>query len=91
MDDIIEIVLERFFDVVGEVTFESKRLKTWVKTVLFSILGGAIVAVFGLITFSCAQDGEPWQIVTLSALTVLMLAFVIWGAIRGHKRNWHHD
>jgi len=90
----VELLLDFLFELLFEVPFDaamdSKRLKTWVKTMLFSILGGAVVLLFAVITFSIACDGNVSGALTVGAVTLALLAMVIFGAICGHKRNWKH-
>ena len=88
MELLLEFLFELLFEVPFDAAMESKRLKTWVKTTLFIILGGAVVLLFAVITVSTACDGNISGAVAAGAVTLALLAMVIFGAIFGHKRNW---
>lgn len=84
----MEVVLELLFEIPFETTMESRKLKTSVKTVLFCILGGLIEALFVFITVSSWQDNDDISRFFMTAITVVWILLVVFGAIRGHKRKW---
>lgn len=91
MDFLLELVGELLFEAPFEAAMESRRVKTWVKTLLFSLLGGAMAALFTVMTVSVWRDQQ--NIVGTAVLALITLgwsAFVVFGAIRGHKRKWKH-
>lgn len=88
MELLLDFLFELLFEVPFDAAMESKRLKTWVKTTLFSIVGGAVVLLFAVITVSTACDGNISGALAVGAVTFTLLALVIIGAICGHKRNW---
>lgn len=85
----MELVLELLFEVPIEAAMESRRLKTGVKTAIFCVLGGVITLFFALLT---VQKWIPSDDFTgaffMTLITTVMLFGVIFGAIRGHKKNW---
>ena len=88
MDFLLELVGE-LLDVPFEAAMESRRIKTWVKTLLFSLLGGTMAALFTVMTVSVWRDQQNMAGTTVLALITLgWTAFVVFSAIRGHKRKW---
>ncbi len=88
MSFLTEFILELLFEIPFDMAMESRRLKTGVKTALFCLLGGGIVALFVWITVSTWLDGDAPAAVVTGILTAAMTALLIYGAVRGHKRNW---
>lgn len=88
MELLLDFLFELLFEVPFDAAMESKRLKTWVKTTLFSIVGGAVVLLFAVISVSTAFDGNFSGAFAMGTVTLALLALVVFGAICGHKRNW---
>lgn len=89
MDFLLELVGELLFEAPFEAAMESCRVKTWVITLLFSLLGDAMAALFTVMTVSIWRDQQNMAGTTVLALITLgWTAFVVYGAIRGHKRKW---
>ena len=70
MDFLLELVGE-LLDVPFEAAMESRRIKTWVKTLLFSLLGGAMAALFTVMTVSVWRDQQNMAGTTVLALITL--------------------
>lgn len=88
MDFLVEIIIELLFEVPLEAAMESKRLKKSVKTAIFSIISGSITVLFGVITALMWEDSDKTGTFFMVLITLGMLVLTIFGAIRGHKRNW---
>lgn len=89
MDFLLELVGELLFEAPFEAAMGSRRVKTWVKTLLFSLLGGAMAALFTAITVSVWRDQRNIaSTAVLAAITLGWTAFVVFGAVSGHRRRW---
>lgn len=89
MDFLAELVLSVLFEAPFELTMESKRVKPWVKTFLYALLGGVLALVFGFMTWDVWADrGDTKGAVILALITIGWLTFVVFGCISGHKRGW---
>lgn len=78
----MEFLIELFFEAPFEMAMESKRLKTWVKTLLFCIACGVISVLLAILAF---MPPCIWEVAGIWAIWTL---FSIIGAIIGHKRKW---
>ena len=89
MDELVEIILELLFELPLDAAIESKKLKTGVKTAIFSVLGGGITLFFAAVTVQkwIAQDDTTGAFFMTLVTAVLFLG-VIFDAIHGHKRKW---
>ena len=88
MGFLMELILELLFEVPIEAAMESKRLKTSVKTVLFCVIGGLITSLFAYLTAITWIEQDNTSAVFMAAITVVFLAGVVFGAIRGQKKKW---
>lgn len=88
MDFLVEIIMELLFEVPLEAAMDSKKLKKSVKTVIFCAICGSITALFGVLTALMWMDSDSTGTFFMVLLTLGMLAVTVFGAIRGHKRNW---
>ena len=88
MDFLFELIVELLFEVPFEAAMESRRLKRGVKTVLFCLLGGVITAFMGFLTVCTFLEGNLTSTLFMSLITLGVLLTIVFGAIRGHKRNW---
>lgn len=88
MGFLMELILELLFEVPIEAAMESKRLKTGVKSVLFCVIGGLITSFFAYLTVITWIEQDNTSAVFMTAITVVFLAGVVFGAIRGHKKKW---
>lgn len=80
--------MELLFELPLDAAMESKKLKTGVKTAIFSILCSIITALFGGITVFMWQDRNATGTFFMALITLGMLLMTVFGAIRGHKRKW---
>jgi len=91
MDFLFEFVAEFLFETPFEIAMESRRVKTWIKTTLFCILGGLLSFLFGFMAVSVWIDQRNLAgTVVMALLTLGWTAIVVFGAIRGHKCKWKH-
>lgn len=88
MDFLVEIIMELLFEVPLEAAMESKKLKKCVKTAIFCIICGGITALFAVITALMWLDNDDTGAFFMTLMTMGMLAMTIFGAVRGHNRNW---
>ena len=89
MDFLMELIMGILFEAPIEATMESKRVKTWIKTTLFVVLGSVVEALFLFLAYmSCFVDKEPVLTIIALALVVGWLIVIIYGAIHGHKHKW---
>ena len=89
MDELVEIILELLFELPLDAALENKKLKTGVKTAIFSVLGGGITLLFVAITVQKWISGDDLTGSSfMTLISLVMLAGVIFGAIHGHKRKW---
>ena len=89
MDFLMELLFGLLFEAPAEALMESKRVKTWVKTTLFLILGLSLSILFGFMSYSVAS-GESNLSGSCAGwlICIAWTVFVVWMAIRGHKRKW---
>lgn len=90
MDFLVELVLTLLFEVPVETAMESRRLKTWVKTTIFSVLGGGVTLFLVYLSVYTWQNQNTLDSFFVTLIAVVFALLVIFGAIRGHKRNWKH-
>ncbi len=88
MDFLVEIIMELLFELPLDAAMESRKLKTGVKTAIFSVLCGIITALFGGITVLMWQAQDSTGTFFMALITLGMLLMTVFGAIRGHKRKW---
>lgn len=89
MDELVEIILELLFEVPLDAAMKSKKLKTGVKTAIFSVFGGGITLFFAVLTVLKWMEQDDFTGAFLMTLATSVLFFgVIFGAIRGHERKW---
>ena len=81
----MEFLLELFFEAPFELAMESKRLKTWVKTLLFSLLCGAISVFLAVVAFA-----PPFEL-EVAVIWGIWTVFSVIGAIIGHRRKWKNQ
>lgn len=89
MDFLVELLVSIFFELPFDVTMESRRVKPWVKTCLFLLLGIALSVLFMLMTINVWTDRHdlPGTII-MAVITIGWTIFVVYGAVSGHKRGW---
>lgn len=85
MEFLFEILFGLFFEVPVEAAMESKRLKTWVKTLIFCIIGGGISVLLAVIAFT------PPVIFEAAGVCAIWTVFVIIGAVIGHRKKWKNQ
>lgn len=90
MDFIIEIVFG-FLECCLDVTFESKKVKTWTKTVLFILFTQALTAAFAWLTVACYQNKNIEGCVVVGILTAAWGIGMLIATVYSHKRNWKKD
>ena len=90
MDFLVELVLTLLFEVPVETAMESRRLKTWVKTTIFSVLGGGVTLFLVYLSVYTWQNQNTLDSFFVTLIAVIFALLVVFGAIRGHKRNWKH-
>lgn len=89
MEFLMELIMGILFEAPIEATMESKRVKTWIKTTLFVILGAAVDVLFILVACSvCFSDHDPSGSIIFWILAVGWTALILYGAIVGHKHKW---
>lgn len=92
MDFILELIFGIFFEVPAEALMESKRVKTWVKTTLYLLLGLSLSVLFGFMAYSVTtRDGNLSGGIVAGVICAVWTVFVIWSAIYSHKRKWRKD
>lgn len=84
MEFLFEFLFDLFFEIPMDIAMGSKRLKNWVKTLLFCLVGGAVSVLLAVIAFT------PPIIVEAAGICVLWTVFVIVGAVIGHRSKWKH-
>ena len=68
---------------------ESRKVKTWVKTTIFLIIGVAIFALLALSGLVPWRDRQELSsTIFLEIIAFGWLVFVILGSVYGHKRKW---
>jgi uncharacterized membrane protein YhaH (DUF805 family) len=88
MDILLEFILGLLFELPLDAAMESKRLKTGVKTAVFALLGGLLVAFFAFLTVQTWQSGGGMSGIVMTLITISFAILIVWGAIDGHKRDW---
>lgn len=92
MDFMMEFLFGLLFEAPAEAVMGSKRVKTSVKTTLFLLLGLSLSALFGIMAFSVNDHGDNLTgALVIGLICICWTAFVIWGAVSGHKRKWKKD
>ncbi len=82
----MEFLAGLLFEVPLDIAMESRQLKTWVKTLLFSLLGGGMALLFYWLTWQSRGDREAFTV--LCGISIGWTALIVFGARVGHKRNW---
>lgn len=89
MDVLLEILFGLFVELPMEATMESKRVKTWVKTLLFSLLGYPLTLLFVLAARTTwVEQGSMFGCAFMVILALAWFAFITWAAVYGHKNKW---
>ncbi len=88
MDVIVELLGEILFEVPLDLTMGSRRIKTWIKTTVFCIVGGALIGLLCFLSICAWRDYGLVEGIVLAVITAGILALIIFGAIRGHKTKW---
>ena len=84
---IFEIVLEGIFGL----TVENPKAKTWVKTMIVSLLFGVLLALFGFLAY-IGLKGSDWFLFGVGAILFLAFgALGVWLIPHRHKDNWKQD
>ena len=92
MDFLMELLFGLLFEVPAEAVMGSKRVKTSVKTALFLLFGLSLSVLFGVLAFSVNDKGDNLTgAIVIGLVYICWTAFVIWGAVSGHKRKWKND
>jgi membrane protein YdbS with pleckstrin-like domain len=92
MDLFAEILISLLFEAPAEAIMESRRIKTWVKTTLFLVLGLSLSVLFGFLTWSVSLQGDNvWGTVATGLICAVWTVFVICSAVKGHKRKWKKE
>lgn len=82
MDIFMELLLSLFFEAPFEMAMESRRLKTWVKTLLFCLLCGAISVLIGVVAFYPPVEPE------VAVIWGIWTVFSVIAAVIGHRCKW---
>ena len=83
---ILEVILEGFFSV----TVHNPKVKTWIKTLIFSLFVHILTAlmVWGTVSLYQQGDGAWYVIATLAAAWGIGMQIA---AIYGHKKGWPNN
>ncbi len=92
MDFLMELLFGLLFEAPAEMVMGSRRIKTSVKTGLFLLFGLSLSVLFGIMAFSVNNNGDNLTgALVIGLICLCWTAFVIWGAVSGHKRKWKND
>ncbi len=92
MGFLMEFLIELLFELPIDAAMESKRLRTGLKTAIYGMLAGGLVALFTAITISMWRSGEnPIYAFIMTLLTAAMAAGVVYGCIHGHRKKWKNE
>ena len=70
------------------VTVANRRLKTWVRTIIWLLIAEAIPVVLGISAINKYRNGDTsFGIAGMIISAILIIGFLVLG-IYGHKRNW---
>jgi len=88
MADILELLLSVTVEIVSAVKFKNPRVRRWIITVIFALLGGTVFGTCAWGAVTLLREGSIAGAIVMSviALAVAIVALII--IIRGHKRNW---
>lgn len=86
MDFLLELVAAIFIEVPLEATMESKRVKTWVKTMVFFLVGNILTVILAFIALDGSQESGV-DALTIGIGIIWFLAVTAL-SIYGHKRKW---
>ena len=87
----LEFLAELGMELLGEVAglfLESRRVKVWVKTVFFFLLGAALCAGIGILGLISYRDGYRDGAIVSGAIAGLFALITLVGCVYGHKRGW---
>lgn len=87
MDFLLEFLFGLFVELPLEATMESKRIKTWIKTLVMFVFMNLLTVLFAVIAWNCSQDGET-DLVTTSIAAGWFLISVV-ACVYGHLHNWN--
>lgn len=88
MDIIVEFLLELLFEVPVDLAMGSKKLKTWVKTTLYCILGGIFAVALIVLSVLAWLNWSALAAAAVTVFSLIMITYFVRRAIRGHKENW---
>ena len=92
MDFLLELLFGIFFEVPMEMAMESKRLKSWVKTLLFFIAGNLITALLVFIFLGIYKDGPiDGTGIFVAVFCAAWFLFITGLSIHGHLKGWQSE
>lgn len=87
----LEFLAELGMELLGEIAelfLESGRVKVWVKTVFFFLLGAALCVGVGHLGLESYRDGNLEGAVISGVVAGLFVLITLAGAVYGHKKGW---
>ncbi len=89
LDDLIEIILEFFFDIAIE-TFDNKKVPRFVRVLSAVVILAVLLGACGLLIGAGINTGESVLIILGVGLLVGFAAFAIYRVIK-HKNEENHN
>ncbi len=84
MDAVFEFIFTMILEGIFGLTINNPKWKTRIKTVLFLLFSGAVVAlIFWLAAVSAS--------VLVGIVGLVLAALFIYAAVEGHKQNWKQE
>lgn len=87
MDFLLELILTIFVEAPLDAAMESKRIKTWVKTLIVFLLGNLLTALFVLAAMKGSE--EPGVDLLSMGIAAVWFLAVIGMCIYGQKKKWN--
>ena len=90
MEFIAEIIFEVIVEGIFSVTFDNPKVKTWVKTLIFSLMVHTITAllVWGAVALFREKD-SAWYV--LAGLAAVWGIGMLIGTICAHRKGWPNN
>ena len=90
MEFLFELIFEIILEGIFGLTVKNPKVKTWVKTLVFLLLGEAVAGLFLWISY-VAPEAEPGGDIVCRVIAIAVGVGFLIAAIYGHKRGWKQD
>ena len=91
MEFLFELIFEIILEGIFGLTVKNPKVKTWVKTMIVSLLFGVLLALFGFVAY-IGWKSSDWFFFGFGAILFLAFgALGAWSIPRRHKDDWKEN